>query len=248
MFWFQALQAQDSLCVFKTKGTILREYSSKKTALKKGDFITGKDKLFVSNNSQLIAISNQGDLFIVTKEGKYTFDKLLQFKQKKGDKDITSLYLKYLWSKITSHGEKKSIIAGAFRGNALMQYPKDSTITANSNITLQWKLNKPDSLYYVFIRNKKTKSMFKFESNGSHLVFEKDNPIFDGSTEFEWSVTTEAFPNVKNIPFYTFTLIDREKYEQQKKGYKDLIDELRVMEFNDDFIESVLCEYYKLCR
>ena len=246
--FIQTISAQDSLCVFGTKGTVFKQLYSKKIPLGKGDIISIKDKLTVLPNSQLTALGKVGDLYVISKQGTYSFKNILQFKQEKAAKNVTSLYLKYLWNELTHKNEKKALVGGVFRGAVLMKSPKDSTIIANSKVTLEWRSNGIDSLYYVFIKNKKTNSVFKFETNGSHLVFEKENPIFEGSTEFEWFVTTEAFPNINNIPFYTFTKLNYEDYEKLKNSYQDLVTDLRAFGYNEDEIKNILCSQYKLCN
>lgn len=244
----QALQAQDSLCVYAIKGTVLKTVLSKKTPLSKGDVISALHKLTILPQSQLTAISKQGDLFVVDQEGKYTLKQLVAFKQKREEKNVSALYFKFLWAELTHHTEKKTVIAGVFRGNVLMQSPIDSAIITHSRIALEWQKDDHDALYYVFLRNKKTGIIHKFETNGSHLVFYPQNPIFEGSTAFEWAATTEAFPKVNNMPFYTFTLLDREAYEQQKMKYQALITEMKALDYNDLDIDKALCAIYKLCK
>lgn len=246
--FFQTISAQDSLCVFGTKGTVFKQLYSKKIPLGKGDIISIKDKLTVLPNSQLTALGKVGDLYVITKQGTYSFKNILQFKQEKATKNVTSLYLKYLWNELTHKNDKKALVGGVFRGAVLMKSPKDSTIIANSKVTLEWETNTEDLSYYVFVRNKKTDEVVTFETNGSRLVFFQDTPVFEAGTEYEWTVATNEFPNLKNSPFYSFTPVDKTTYNNLKSIYQPLIEDLKQMEFDDQAIAKILCDFYRLCQ
>ncbi|MBT8269698.1 MAG: hypothetical protein KJN59_10795, partial [Bacteroidia bacterium] len=58
----------------------------------------------------------------------------------------------------------------------------------------------------------------------------------------------EAFPNLNNLPFFSFKQIDRNTYESLKSDYSDLISDLKSLGLSDKEINRNLCEAYGFCR
>ena len=143
---------------------------------------------------------------------------------------------------------EKALIAGVFRGETLMNYPLDKSKIASSKITFEWDLEESEKLCYIFVKNLITDEILKIETNGSQLSLYNDNPIFNDNAIFEWAVTTEAFPNLDNIPFFSFELIDRTTYESLKTEYSDFIKDLKTLGHSEKEISNVLCETYGLCK
>ena len=178
----------------------------------------------------------------------YAYKNVLSHKAIENQKSLTSKYFKLIWDELLKRKSSKTIIGGVFRGDVLMEFPKDSTQTASSKLTFRWKEDSETSQYFVFIRQKDSEDAYKFATNGNELTLYKSNPIFYDGNEFEWSVSTSEFPNLKNIPFYTFTLIYRSEYETLKSNYKDLIDDLKAVGLSDTEVEDELCETYGICK
>ncbi|SNR62948.1 hypothetical protein SAMN06265371_10793 [Lutibacter agarilyticus] len=246
--FFNSALAQDSLCVFEVYGTVLKTFSNSQKTLSKGGLIKSKESLQVLQKSQITAIDNKGNVYFINEEGSYSFNELLNFYQKKQNSGLTANYLKYIWLELLNKSAGQTMIAGVFRGEVLMQFPKNKTKLASSKITLKWDLEIDEPYYYVFVKNLTTGESVKFETNGSELSLYADNLIFNESNKFEWSVTTQAFPNVNNIPFFGFELIDREAYIENLQQYNAFINDLISLGISDKEIESILCQTYNLCN
>lgn len=245
-FCVQPLKAQNRLCIYNAKGSAIVENDPRKKEIKKGDFIKQSDKVKVADKSLVTALDETGQVYVIDKPGNYNFDKLLGFKKKAETTGLTSKYFKFVWKEMTQK-EGNKLIGGVYRGNSLMISPKDSAQVKNSKITFRWK---PDSLSvnYVFIRNKETDETLKLATNGSELVLFQENPIFKEAVNLEWTVSKESFPNLNNLPFNSFTLIDRNKYKTLKNSYKSLTDDLKTSGLDDQQISEVLCESFGLCE
>lgn len=204
---------QDTLCVFKTKGTSLIEIESQQQSIKKGDLIAKNDIVSILPNSEITTIDNSGNVYLITVAGTYNLKNLLNFKSLKQKSNFTAKYFKHVWNELQSNRSDEAIIAGVFRGDALMLFPKDSSLIASSKITIKWRTEEADRLYYIFIKNLTTKEIIKIETNGSQLGLYDENLIFNEGNTFEWAVTTDAFPSIKNLMFYSFSIIDRNEYE-----------------------------------
>ncbi|WP_406685486.1 hypothetical protein N1F78_07145 [Seonamhaeicola sp. MEBiC1930] len=244
----QFIGAQDTLCVYKSKGTLLLENNGKLKPIKKGDFIDKYHLVNVPPHAELTAIDNSGNAYLVNVHGKYSFKNILNFKIKQKNTSFTASYFKHIWNELRSTSDEKALIAGVFRGDLLMLSPNDSCKMASSKITLKWQTLENTELYYVFLKNIETDEILKIETNGSQLALFDDAPIFYDGTRFEWAVSIEAFPNLDNIPYFSFELIDRNQYEEEKANYKDFILDLKSMNVSAKEIETILCETYRLCK
>ncbi|WP_282134735.1 hypothetical protein [Seonamhaeicola maritimus] len=240
--------AQDTLCVYKSKGSLFLENKGALSPLNKGGLINKNNLVKVLSQAELTAIDKNGIPYNVNVEGKYGFSDLLNFKVKQKTSNLTASYFKYIWEELTHSGDKTALIAGVFRGDLLMTSPKDSCKIASSKVTLKWETLEESELYYVFIRNTKTDEVLKFETNGSHMALYDDNPIFYEGDRFEWAVTTDAFPNLDNTPFFSFNLIDRNTYEEEKLAFQEFMLDLKNVGISENEIETILCETYGLCK
>jgi hypothetical protein len=241
------LKAQDSLCVFNIKGSAYNKISNGIKVVTKGSFITSKTTLIVSEFTKIVAINSIGDAYKIEADGNYNFDEIIMCKMN-ASKNLTTKYFKLIWSEFTKKKSNKTIIGGVFRGNFLMEYPKDSVKWASSKITLQWKTEREISEYFVFVRNLKTNKILKLSTNGSQLSLYNNLNIFSEGTQYEWVVTTQEFPNLKNTPFFNFTLIDRNAYVDLTLNYTDLIKDLEGLGFTKTEIETLICDTYGLCK
>jgi hypothetical protein len=244
---FQYSFAQDSLCVFHIKGKIYLQSSTNSKALFKGDLLTKKDKLKILPESELTAIDNRGNVYIRNKQGTCNFNDLLLSKQEDANTSLTAKYFKYIWHEFLNKGRNETIIAGVFRGNELMTVPKDSSLIASENIFFKWVKTDAD-LYYLFVLNTHTEELLKIETHDSQITLSNENPIFLEGDEFKWSISKKAFPNLKNMPYYTFRRISMNHYLDLKSDYNDLIITLNQIGISQNEIDLILCETYGLCN
>lgn len=247
-FCLCTINAQDSLCVYKTGSGVLAKFNTQKRPLQKGDFLNENSTVYLTSSSDITLINSAGEVFNLKNVGAYTYKSILEYKAIEDQRSLTSKYFKLIWDELLKRKSGKTIIGGVFRGDVLMQFPKDSTKTASSKLTFSWKPESETSQYFVFIRSKNSEEVHKFATNGNELSLYKGNPIFSDGETFEWSVSTKEFPSFKNIPFYTFTLIDRSEYETLKSNYKDLINDLEALGLTSTEIEGTLCETYGICK
>lgn len=240
--------AQDKLCVYKTQGASIIEKNNKQMAIKKGTIIDKMSVVKLFPDSEIIAIDNTGNTYMIKKAGDFSLKHLLNFKTKKNSSSFTASYFKHIWNEMTAENNEKVLIAGVFRGEVLMTYPHDKSKVANSKIVFKWHELVNTELYYVFVKNPITDDILKIETNGTHLALYDDNAIFQDSYSFDWTVSTEAFPNLDNIPFHNFNIIDRNEYMKLKENYSEFIDDLQSLGLTDSIIEDLLCKLHGLCK
>lgn len=245
LFFVQVSYAQESLCVYKVSGIVTLNKKTK--SLSKGSLINKTDVVKLSAKSKLIAIDNEGTLFELNKLGNYAFSSILKNKKATEQSGLTSKYFKFVWSELTHEKETKNSIAGVFRGYVLMKYPPENASLAGQKVVLKWDGDMQSS-YYLFIRNVTDDSLLKLETNGNQITIYTDSEIFKNGNAFEWSVTTEEFPNLKNIPFYRFTTISYSEYSDEIKKHQPLIEELRKLGLNENEISTEICKNSGLCN
>ena len=241
------MNAQDSLCVFNIKGSAYHKILNAIKPVTKGSFITSKTTLIVNKFAKIVAINSKGEAYKIEAVGNYNFNDIIKCKIK-ASKSLTVQYLKLIWNEFINKKSGKTVIGGVFRGGVLMEYPKDSVQLASSKITLQWKTEGEISEYFVFVRNLKTNEILKLSTNGSELSLYKNQRIFSEGTQFEWAVTTQEFPNLKNIPFFSFTLIDQNMYIDLTLNYSGFIKDLQLLGFTATEIEVSICETFGICK
>lgn len=242
------LYAQDSLCVYKTKTGILLNDNGNKRPLNKGDYLNTNSIIYITTLSEVMLINSEGEAFNIKNAGTYSYKNILKNKALDDQKSLTSKYFKLIWDELLNKNSNKTVIGGVFRGDILMESPRDSVKVASSRITFRWKSVTDASLYFIIIRGKDSETVNKFAINGNKFALYKDNPIFSDDIEFKWSVSTSEFPSLKNIPSFTFTLIDRSEYEALKSNYGDLIKDLKAVGLTTTEIEDALCETYGICK
>lgn len=243
-----SLNAQDSLCVFSIKGSAYSKMMSSITPISKGMFITDKSTLLVNESSEITAINANGEAFQINKVGEYNFNTIIEQHSAENSKSLTSKYFKLIWDEFLKNRPEKTIIGGVFRGDVLMEFPKDSTKLASSKITFKWNVEDENKTYYLFVKNLSTDEIFKTATNGSELTLYKNQAIFSEGTDFEWMVSTSEFPNLKNKMFYFINLLSKAEYKLEIATYHTLIKDLKNLGLSETEIETSICETYGICK
>ena len=196
------VNAQDSLCVFKIDGVALAKFDNAKKPIKKGDFLDEKNTVYLTSPSHLTLINSNGEAFKLADVGAYSYNDILKNKHVENQKSLTSKYFKMIWKELTNKDAGKTIIGGVFRGDVLMQFPKDSAMVASSKLTLKWRTETDSTEYFVFIKNKETDQILKLATNGSEISVYKNQGFFTEGEDLQWTVSTSEFPNLKNAIFF----------------------------------------------
>lgn len=240
--------AQDSLCVFKTKGATYGMAKNGLYALKKGTYIKSKSKVILDENSGLLTIDENGLSYQLDSKGTYEYATLVKAKTSKNKAGLTSKYFKIIWDEMRNKKQGSALVGGVFRGEKLMLFPQDDAKIASSKLVFSWKAIEDASNYYIFIRHPETDDILKMATTGTELTLYKNQPYFEGKSDLEWVVSTEEFPNLNNLPFNTFKLISKNDYRDWLDTQADLISELKNLGMTEDEITQSLCETYAVCR
>lgn len=238
--------SQDSLCVYRFEGDILLKSPQSTKPISKGDIVTKEYILNLFPKSQITVIDKEGNIFKRDQEGLCDFNTLLLSKFEGKTSSLTTKYFKFIWDELLNRENTETKIAGVFRGDALMSTPEDQSFITGKTIEFNWK-ESDKGVYYFYLQNLKTNELFQTETENSFITFDTKNSFFSNDTEYKWTVTTEEFPNLKNIPYNFFSIVDSKQFSELKKEHKSLIKDLKKLGVSESEINSVLCDTYKLC-
>jgi len=239
--------AQDSLCVFNINGSVYAQTAGSLLPISKGMFLNKSTKVMLGESSGITAINDEGSAYQIKTAGEYKYASILRQKALKDSEGLSSKYFKFIWNEMAGKGSKETVIGGVFRGEVLMMSPVDSAKIANSKITFKWQEEIEAEVYYLFIRNVDSDEIIKLATSGTELSIYLDSNI-DIENTIEWSVATTEFPNLKNIPFYTISLIDRNEFYHYLKDFEDLISDLKILGLSKNQIEKTICQTYGICK
>ena len=240
--------AQDSLYVFQLTGETMVTVGQRQQAAKKGALLTAASSLNLGNGAALTAIDKLGNTYVAAGPGTVNFGQLASSKGNPTNSSMTAQYLQYVWKEFMGGDKSATVVGTTFRGDLRMMMPIDSAKVVRSKVQFSWSTDSLVTAYYLFIRNVETGEVSKFETDGSRLALYGENNVFAEGNYFEWTVSTEAFPNLNNLPFYAFELIDRNTYKQLETVHQAFIDDLQALGMNDSEISRALCETFGICR
>ena len=241
------VHAQDSLYVYKAEGVVLQGKPTQKTRLQKGALLLRDTRVELQPGASIIAINKAGELFKAADPGVYTQPMLLKRKTQNYPGNLSVNYFKFIWSELVGATKAKVQIGGVFRGNILMRFPDDSTYIAGTTLHLEWDTVAATSPMFIFIKNTETEEYLKMAADGSMLML-YSHPFFSEGSTYQWSVTDEAFPNLNNLQYYTFTLITKEAYTLKKEELLSQLQNPNLKTLSRREIETWLCARYNLCN
>ena len=202
--------AQTQLVVYQVNGNVTIKESKKKVFV--GTLIDVKSTLIVQNGS-CILLDNQSNMYEVSEKGTASFSSIKENKISSNSKSVSNRYLKYVYKKFLRQEEKNSIYGAVFRGNELLNFPKNySYFLPNSFVDFNWN-SIGQKEFYLWILNEKTNKIIgKYRldyANSLSLLL----PFKKGV--YKWIVTTENSLG-KNSTFYFFEIVRSNEFKQRE--------------------------------
>jgi hypothetical protein len=202
--------AQTQLVVYQVNGNVTIKESKKKVFV--GTLIDIKSTLIVQNGS-CILLDNQSNMYEVSEKGTASFSSIKENKISSNSKSVSNRYLKYVYKKFLRQEEKNSIYGVVFRGNELLNFPKNySYFLPNSFVDFNWNSIGQEE-FYLWILNEKTNTIvgkYRLDyANSLSLLL----PFKKGV--YKWTVTTENSLG-KNSTFYFFEIVRSNEFKQRE--------------------------------
>ncbi|WP_136464913.1 hypothetical protein [Flagellimonas onchidii] len=236
-------QRVNSLLVFSSKGDIINMKT--REVILKGDILKKQDVLLLDNEASITAIDADGQAYTYEGEAKCRFADLLEKKKKLNN--LTVRYFQFIYQEFTGQQPKESVMAGVYRGNDLLITPPDSAMVSNRNLRFFWE-HANTNFYYFFLRNKTTEEIFKIGVSGTQIKLYEEKSIFKGSTQFEWTVDTREYPDLKNIGWNRFEIKNYKEVETELLRYEKFIEDMKVLGFSKNEVTKRICESYGVCK
>ena len=79
------------------------------------------------------------------------------------------------------------------------------------------------------------------------MVLHLDNFLLRPDQNYEWSVSTNAFPNLTELKFNLLEILTKQEYENLKEEVAALIKAFKLLGFSEAEIQEAICIDYKFC-
>jgi hypothetical protein len=243
-------QSQDSYVIFKIVGKPILNSSKQLT---KGSILKSNDTITLQGKDSVLIIDDSGELYEVPdstpNKNEYA---MLEINKYKTSKEVTSFskkYLSYVWKQFSKKDSTGEHIGVVYRSNldSIMLKPFDSVKLYLPEVKFSWRPNNTDQPIYFLLKEKGNDFIHKIGVNGNGLVLFVDKKVLVPGKEYLWSISNEKYPNLNNIDFYYFSLLDKNSFENKKSELTNLISDLELLGLSQTEIKDILCKDYKLC-
>lgn len=242
--------SQNEFFVYLLKGEPYIEQNDSIKPIYKGSILSKGAKLIINKKDVVHYIDDKGELYKVSKSGKYKFKDLKKIDTKKNSSSFSKTYLTYLWKQFTNEiANKKNKSGVVYRGDdiLLMQTPVDNAKVYASEIRFKWKavLNKTKN-YYFFLKDVETGTVTKFGTPTNELTLFIDNTILKQGKSYQWTITETKYLDLNKAEFYNFKLINTSEFQAFEPKIKELTTFLKSLNLSKKEIKATICEDYKI--
>lgn len=241
--------AQVEYGVFKVKGTPKQvDDLGHSISLQKGMFFS-KGYLIMEANEEIILVDKVGVLYTITEPGSYRKSSIVDYKKSIDDASFNKKYFSYVWKQMLQKDKTQEHTGVVYRNSKMdfINFPLDSTLIYKEKVTFSWK-NKKETTYYFHLKNISDNTITKFELDGSKITLFADGNILKKGQPYEWTLSTEAYPDLITLEYFKFNLLTSSEYEQKMIEMEQFISDLKFLEYTDSEIAETLCDYFNLCN
>jgi len=251
LFIFGAtVYSQNNFIVFKVEGAPRLLQNDTIRTVTKGSIIDFTSKLTLHRDDSVLIINEEGNLIKVDDERTYTYNDLYYIAPEKDDSNFTKKYFAYVWNQFTNNRKIRTKGGVVYRvdNNSLMIEPSDSVKIYFPEIKFVWKKDDAvDKTYYFILKNLKTNHITKIGTRNDELRLFVDNVILKRGTNYEWAVSETKYPDLYEVTFYNFELLDNEQFKSLSFEISSITTGLQKLGFASEEIKKMLCEDYKIC-
>ncbi|MEO0570992.1 MAG: hypothetical protein AAF039_04750 [Bacteroidota bacterium] len=240
-------QEKDNYCVFEVVGTPMLIDAKPKT-LKKGMFVYPEHSLSLNEGDKVILTDDDGVLYEINKKVTMPYARIGRYTKKEKQSAFTLEYLKYVWQKLWEREEKQNI-GVVFRAPNYTQpiAPLDSVQIFMQDITFEWEEQSSKEVRHLYLQEEGFEGFTKLSTNGNQILIPVDGKLLKSGSSYRWSITPEADPEMENLEFRSFDLLQKEMFEVRLKEYNAVRLEFMALGLNEAQIKRSFCEDLKLC-
>ena len=237
---------QNDYVIFNRKGEVKFNDTKNLKAALKGSLIKRDYSLYFKPNDTLVLINSDGNSFLISKPGTYTYMDISQFEMKHENASFSRKYFNYVWNQLTNKAKAKTKVGLVYRNdNVKLLNPTDSVMVFARNLKFEWSSDKPNN--YFFLRDYETLHITKIGVSGSYLELFVDNEILVAGKTYQWTIADNEYPDLDLISFNTFTLGTSEDYKKLKEELNVFKKDLKSLGLSESEIKTSLCRDYKVC-
>ncbi len=195
-------------------------------------------------------IDESGNLYNINKTGEYAFADLKNIPAEVDDSSFTKKYFTYVWKQFTNTNQARSKGGVVYRvdNNTLMFQPTDSVKIYFPEVRFVWKKGKEkDQTYYFILKDLKTNNITKIGTTDNNITLFVDNNVLKRSNSYEWTVSKTKYPNLDEVSFYNFELINTEEFKKLQSEINNITSDLQNLGFTTEEIKKMLCDDYHIC-
>lgn len=237
---------QSNYYVFKKQG---KPALNTTKLLERGSLFSESDTLFMAAKDYVLLVNELGELFEINKPNKYAFSAVIDYQRKLEADSFTKKYFTYVWKQFTNQLKRKQEAGVVYREERNIQLvsPIDSLRLFSPEVRFKWQNNTDSKEVFFFLRNLNTNHLTKIGLTGNTVLLNLDNLVLKPGETYEWSVATEAFPNLNKLKFNRLKLLTKVDYDKFKQEINTLIKAFTLLGFSEAEIKLAICLDYKFC-
>jgi hypothetical protein len=242
--------SQNGFFVYKAEGNPTLKIHDSIKPISKGIKIRSNSIVTINSQDVILLINKIGELFKISSKGKYTFLDLKNLKPIKEKTSFTEKYFTYVWNEFTKNAQNKSKGGVIYRTDhlTLMLQPADSLKIYFPEIRFSWSQQSDENKgFYFILKDTKTSKITKIGTDTTSLTLFVDNNILSRGNTYQWTVSSEKYPNFEEIKFYSFELLNSQQFKNMQSEIGSITIDLKKLGFTDTEIKMMLCEDYKVC-
>ena len=250
-FVVQDAISQQDFFVYKLNGEPYFKVNDSVKSITKGSSISRNTLVVMNKNDKLSFINDKGDIFELSKIGKYSYNDLQKIPAIKDNTTLTRKFgtylLKELTNNITTRNDKSGVV---YRGDdiVLMRYPTDSIKIYYSEIKFEWDSIKDKTKEYFFIlKDLDTDKTIKIGTLATSISLFVDGSILKEAGNYKWAITETKYPNYNKTIFYHFKVLNKSEFEALEKEINEISIFLKDLGLSKNEIRTTICQGYKIC-
>lgn len=237
---------QESYYIYKKTGEPL--FSSDKKAIR-GVYFETLDTLRLSDDEKVTLVNQTGEIFALSGPNAYVFQDISKNKVQLNQTSFTRKYFTYVWTQFTNRRKSKQEAGVVYREDRtiIKHFPVDSAKLYQPSIFFRWENNSEADLVYLFLKQRDGHHITKIGTASDSMLLYVDNNLLKKGRQYEWAISLEPFPSLKDIKYNTLTLLDDETFQELKKEMDVLIKTFTLLGYPEAKIKEAICADYKFC-
>ncbi|MBA2249499.1 MAG: hypothetical protein H0W12_04845 [Chitinophagaceae bacterium] len=210
--------AQKNIVVYHISGDVKLLSEKKLSPAKRGDIISKKMELMISESATCMLIDPAGRSLQISKPASYSFDALIKMFSAATSSNVSAAFFKYVYENLftADKNEKLAATPVVFRGEDLMKSPGNYSIIEPGAILFTWRKLAGKNPVRIIIKNEKEVIFDSVFKNSIFFKFKPGNKILPANS-YTWSATISGGNSINENHFL---VEDETDYPQIKKNLK----------------------------